>query len=77
MVIGVTATQPDGSRAYSTARWGGTSLAAPLFAGMQALAQQAQGTAIGFANPEIYQRYQANNSRIPGPTSKDIRPTPH
>jgi subtilase family serine protease len=61
MIVGLTATQPDGSVAYSTARWGGTSLATPLFAAMQALAQEAQGTAIGFANPSIYSRYSDFN----------------
>ncbi|WP_433186040.1 S53 family peptidase [Actinoallomurus sp. CA-150999] len=60
MIIGLTATQPDGSTAYSTARWGGTSLAAPLFAGMQALAEQAKGEPIGFANGAIYHGYRGH-----------------
>ena len=42
---------------YTEDRIGGTSLSAPLFAGVQALAQQAAGHRLGFANPEIYQRY--------------------
>ncbi len=42
---------------YTEDRIGGTSLSAPLFAGVQALAQQAAGRRLGFANPEIYQRY--------------------
>jgi subtilase family serine protease len=42
---------------YAEDRIGGTSLSAPLFAGVQALAQQAAGHRLGFANPEIYQRY--------------------
>lgn len=36
---------------------GGTSVATPEFAGMQADAQQATGEPIGFANPVIYARY--------------------
>ena len=34
--------------------WGGTSLACPLFAAVQALAQQGRTVAIGFANPLLY-----------------------
>jgi subtilase family serine protease len=59
MVIGETTLQPDGSYAYARSVWGGTSLSTPLFAGFQALAEQAQGTPIGFANPVIYERYRA------------------
>ncbi len=48
---------PDGSFGYAESRVGGTSLACPIIAGLQALAQQAQGRQpIGFANPSIYQR---------------------
>jgi subtilase family serine protease len=36
---------------------GGTSLSSPLFAAAQSLAQQASGRRLGFADPEIYQRY--------------------
>jgi subtilase family serine protease len=53
----------DGSPTTDPSTWhyiqqdiGGTSLATPLFAGVQALAQQASGKAFGFANPVIYQR---------------------
>ena len=45
----------DGA-AYSEAGYGGTSVASPSFAAIQADAIQAQGHAIGFANPEIYAR---------------------
>jgi subtilase family serine protease len=56
--VGQTQTFPDGSLQYSEARYGGTSLAAPVIAAVQALAQQAQGGApIGFANPGIYAKY--------------------
>ncbi|MFI0896908.1 protease pro-enzyme activation domain-containing protein [Streptomyces sp. NPDC020983] len=57
-LVGQTQTYPDGSLQYSTYRIGGTSLAAPVIAGVQALAEQARhGVAIGFANPLIYSRY--------------------
>lgn len=39
---------------YSEFRIGGTSLASPLMAGMQALASEGAGARIGFANPMIY-----------------------
>ncbi|GAA0314384.1 S53 family peptidase [Actinoallomurus spadix] len=48
---------PDGTYGYAESRVGGTSLACPVIAGLQALAQQRQGGApIGFANPAIYLR---------------------
>jgi subtilase family serine protease len=47
---------PDGTFGYAESRVGGTSLASPVVAGLQALAQQAQGFPIGFANPAIYAR---------------------
>jgi subtilase family serine protease len=57
-LVGQTQTFPDGSLQYSEYRIGGTSLAAPVIAGVQALAQQARhGIAIGFANPLIYNQY--------------------
>ncbi|HEY0542369.1 MAG TPA: S53 family peptidase, partial [Actinoallomurus sp.] len=49
--------RPDGSFGYTESRVGGTSLACPVVAGLQALAQEAQGRLpIGFANPAIYLR---------------------
>jgi len=57
-MVGFTQELPDGSTGFAEAGYGGTSVAAPLFAGVQADAQQGQGGwSIGFANPEIYQRY--------------------
>ncbi|AMW10104.1 serine protease [Streptomyces qaidamensis] len=55
-LVGQTQTLPDGKKqAYSEYRIGGTSLAAPTIAAIQALAQEARGgRAIGFANPAIY-----------------------
>ncbi|MFE2585185.1 protease pro-enzyme activation domain-containing protein [Streptomyces sp. NPDC059378] len=56
--VGQTQTQADGTEAYSEYRIGGTSLAAPVIAAVQALAQQAGGgKALGFANPVIYAKY--------------------
>jgi len=57
-LIGQTTLQPDGTtRAFSLSRIGGTSLASPTFAGIEADAQQAAGYRLGFANPVIYARY--------------------
>jgi subtilase family serine protease len=57
--VGQTQTMPDGrTQAYDEYRIGGTSLAAPVIAAVQALAQEARGgKPIGFANPAIYARY--------------------
>lgn len=60
MLIGGTAlggwpTTDPGTWRYTTQLGGGTSMAAPLFAGVQALAQQARGgKPLGFANPMLY-----------------------
>jgi len=57
-LVGETMTFPDGTAKYNEYRLGGTSLASPVIAGVQALAEQARGgVPIGFANPSIYQRY--------------------
>ncbi|MFH0175440.1 protease pro-enzyme activation domain-containing protein [Streptomyces cacaoi] len=56
--VGQTQTFPDGTEQYSEYRIGGTSLAAPVIAAVQALGQEARGgKAIGFANPTIYSKY--------------------
>jgi len=56
--VGETVLQPDGTTfAFSLSRIGGTSVACPVFAGIEADAQQAAGHVLGFANPAIYQRY--------------------
>src|SRR5882757_2624303 len=55
VLVGQTTLQPDGKTyAFSPSRIGGTSVASPIFAGIQADAQQKLGGAIGFANPGIY-----------------------
>ena len=57
-LVGQTTIQPDGTTlAFSLSRIGGTSVACPVFAGIEADAQQAAGHPIGFANPVIYARY--------------------
>ncbi|MEV4340446.1 S53 family peptidase [Streptomyces sp. NPDC049590] len=57
-LVGQTQTFPDGTEQYSEYRIGGTSLAAPVIAAVQALAQEARGGApLGFANPAIYAKY--------------------
>ena len=57
-LVGETALQPDGvTYAFSLSRIGGTSVACPTFAGIEADAQQAARHVLGFANPAIYQRY--------------------
>ncbi|MFD7163140.1 S53 family peptidase [Streptomyces violascens] len=58
-LVGQTQAWPDKSVKYDEYRIGGTSLAAPVIAGVQALAQQAQHFPIGFANPGIYARYDS------------------
>jgi subtilase family serine protease len=58
MLVGQTTLQPNGKTyAFSLSRIGGTSVASPTFAGIQADAQQAAGQDLGFANPVIYARY--------------------
>lgn len=53
-LVGQTQTFPDGTARYSEYRLGGTSLASPIFAGLMALSDQAQGSPHGFANPIFY-----------------------
>ncbi|MEU5310514.1 S53 family peptidase [Streptomyces sp. NPDC021562] len=72
--VGQTQTQADGTEAYSEYRIGGTSLAAPVIAAVQALAQEARGQAIGFANPLIYSKYgtKVYHDVTDKPTGKDL-----
>jgi len=61
MLVGQTTLQPNGKTyAFSLSRIGGTSVASPTFAGIEADAQQAAGRDIGFANPAIYARSRTN-----------------
>jgi subtilase family serine protease len=54
ILVGETQVFPNGKRKYAEARYGGTSLSTPLFAGLMALADQAAGFHHGFANPALY-----------------------
>lgn len=55
---GMTMTLDDGSTVVGIQPYGGTSLASPLFAGLQADVMQLQhGQPVGFANPALYARY--------------------
>jgi subtilase family serine protease len=69
LLVGLTQVFPDGVARFHETRYGGTSLSSPLFAGLQALAQQAQGVPIGFANPQIY-------ARSGTPAIQDVTDTP-
>ncbi|MYT70738.1 MULTISPECIES: S53 family peptidase [unclassified Streptomyces] len=74
-LVGQTQTLPDGTLGYDEYRIGGTSLAAPVIAGVQALAQQTRGgRAIGFANPAIYDHYGSKiyHDVTDKPTGKDL-----
>ncbi len=63
-MIGLHQTLPDGTSEYTTTRYGGTSLASPLLAGMVADADQAAGGPVGFINPAIYGLDQTDPSSI-------------
>jgi len=55
VLVGETTLQPNGKTyAFALSRIGGTSVACPVFAGIEADAQQAAGANLGFANPTIY-----------------------
>ena len=53
MNVGLTQQFPDGTY-YDESSSGGTSLSAPLFVGIMAIAEQAKGSRVGFANPALY-----------------------
>jgi subtilase family serine protease len=53
-LIGLHETFPNGSVRYGQTRFGGTSLASPILAGVIADTDQAAGVAVGFINPAIY-----------------------
>jgi subtilase family serine protease len=58
MLVGETSLLADGTTyGFALSRIGGTSVASPTFAGIEADAQQAAGHDLGFANPAIYARY--------------------
>jgi subtilase family serine protease len=56
-LVGETVLEPNGKTfGFALSRIGGTSVACPTFAGIEADAQQAAGGPLGFANPAIYAR---------------------
>lgn len=61
--MGFTQSFPDGTY-WAITRYGGTSLASPLLAGVVALADQAAGTALGFLNPSLYKIDTSHPSAI-------------
>jgi subtilase family serine protease len=63
-LIGLHQTLPNGNAEYTTTRYGGTSLASPLLAGIVADADQAAGVPVGFLNPVIYQLDVSDPSSI-------------
>ena len=67
MLIGETQSFPTGN-AYGEYRVGGTSLAAPLFTAMTALAEQHSGRRAGQLNPAIY-RHASAFSDVAGPAT--------
>jgi subtilase family serine protease len=78
MLVGETQTFPSGV-AYGEYRIGGTSLASPLMAGLEALTQQSGGARLGFINPALYKagknRPQLfNDVTGPGPDAGNVRP---
>jgi len=80
-LVGQTQTLPDGSTGYGESAWGGTSLASPLFAGLQADVMELQHyQPVGFANPAIYARfgspaYYQVTSKSPGTKALNDFPT--
>jgi subtilase family serine protease len=58
-LFGMTQELPDGSTGYAESDIGGTSLASPLFTGIQADVIQAEHSPTGFANPALYARYKS------------------
>jgi subtilase family serine protease len=60
----IAATDKD---AYDQYRIGGTSLSSPLFAGMMALANQANGKPLGFVDPALYGLYSSNATAFHDP----------
>ena len=58
-LIGMTQILPDGSTGFGESDIGGTSLASPLYTGVQADVIQGEHSPTGFANPALYARYKS------------------
>lgn len=65
MLVGETETFPGGP-GFVLSRQGGTSLACPLMAAVQALASEAAGSRLGFANPTLYSLALEQKTKNPG-----------
>jgi subtilase family serine protease len=63
-LIGLTEKFRSGSTHYGTTRYGGTSLASPILAGIVADVDQAGGMAVGFLNPSVYHLSQVSDTAI-------------
>lgn len=63
-LIGLTQTLPDGTATYTQTRYGGTSLASSLLAGVVADADRSAGVSVGFINPTIYRLDTSDPSTI-------------
>lgn len=72
LAVGETEAYPNGKRAYVEARFGGTSLSSPLFAGYMALADELAGYHHGFANPALYRAYHGRSIRDIKQTKRPI-----
>jgi subtilase family serine protease len=77
MLVGETQQFPAGP-AYGEYRIGGTSLASPLMAGVQALTQQRAGGRMGFINPALYKAGKNKPGQFldvtgPGPDAGNVR----
>jgi subtilase family serine protease len=74
-LVGETVLEPSGkSYGFALSRVGGTSLACPTFAGIEADAQEAAGGPLGFANPAIYRR--AGTDAFHDVTDRPLGPRP-
>ncbi|MGA2211238.1 MAG: S53 family peptidase [Acidimicrobiales bacterium] len=63
LLMGLHMTYPNGKVHYGLTRYGGTSLASPLLAGVVADVDQVSGVAVGFINPVIY-KLSSNSGAI-------------
>jgi subtilase family serine protease len=75
-LIGMHEIFPNGTDAYGQTRYGGTSLASPLLAGVIADADQTAGSPVEFINPAIYPldaKSGAIDDILPGGKQADYR----
>lgn len=69
MLVGETQLNDDDTETYGYYRIGGTSVSSPLFTGVLALADQAAGTSIGFADPALYALYKQDPGAFHDPST--------